>query len=45
MKHSKTFGGTLADDEVQKLAGVSRNSYYKYKAELIQEAQKLEEDK
>lgn len=38
-KHSKTFGGTLADDEVQKLAGISRNSYYKYKAELKQEAQ------
>lgn len=45
LKHSKTFGGTLADDEVQKLAGISRNSYYKYKAELVQEARKLEEDK
>lgn len=38
-KHSKTFGGTLEDAEVQKLAGISRNSYYKYKAELKQEAQ------
>lgn len=34
LKHSKDFGGTLKDDEVRKLAGVSRNSYYKYKAEL-----------
>lgn len=33
-KHSKTFGGSLADSEVQRLAGISRNSYYKYKAEL-----------
>lgn len=33
-KHSKTFGGNLADDEVQKLAGVSRNTYYRLKAEL-----------
>ena len=38
-KHSKTFGGTLEDAEVQKLAGISRNSYYKYKAELKQEEQ------
>lgn len=34
LKHSKTFGGTLADDEVQKLAGVSRNTYYRLKKEL-----------
>ena len=34
LKHSKTFGGTLADDEVRKLAGVSRNTYYRLKAEL-----------
>lgn len=33
-KHSKDFDGTLSDVEVMKLAGVSRNSYYKYKAEL-----------
>lgn len=38
LKHSKSFGGTLSDSEVQKLAGISRNSYYKYKAELKQEA-------
>lgn len=33
--HSKTFGGTLSDDEVIKLCGCSRNSFYKYKRELI----------
>ena len=38
LKHAKAFGGTLSDSEVQKLAGISRNSYYKYKAELKQEA-------
>ncbi len=34
LKHSKDFNGTLSDPEVMRLAGVSRNSYYKYKAEL-----------
>lgn len=33
-KHSKDFDGSLTDIEVMKLAGISRNSYYKYKAEL-----------
>lgn len=33
-RHSKDFGGSLSDSEVMKLAGVSRNSFYKYKAEL-----------
>lgn len=32
--HSKDFGGILEDADVIKLAGVSRNSYYKYKREL-----------
>lgn len=32
LKHSKTFGGTLTDKEVIKIAGVSPNTYYKYKA-------------
>lgn len=32
--HSRDFGGTLTDAECQKLAGISRNSYYKYKAEI-----------
>jgi len=39
LKHSKTFGGTLTDKEVIKLAEVSPNTYYKYKAELKAEEQ------
>lgn len=35
--HSKSFGGSLSDSECAKLAGVSRNSFYKYKHELIAE--------
>lgn len=34
MKYSKDFNGTLNDPEVIKLAGISRNSYYKYKSIL-----------
>lgn len=34
LKHSKDFGGSLADTEVITLTGLSRNSYYKYKREL-----------
>ena len=34
LKHSKDFNGTLADDDVITLAGLSRNTYYKYKKEL-----------
>ncbi len=37
LKHSKTFGGVLTDSEIQKQAGISRNSLYKYKRELILE--------
>ena len=36
-KHSKDFNGTLVDDDVIKLAGISRNSYYKYKKEIRME--------
>lgn len=36
-KHSKDFGGTLDDTECLKLAGCSRNSYYKYKREIREE--------
>ena len=36
-KHSKDFNGTLSDDDCMKLAGMSRNSYYKYKRELKQQ--------
>lgn len=34
LKNSKDFNGTNSDSEVIKIAGISRNSYYKYKAEL-----------
>ena len=37
-QHSKAFGGSLSDPECMKLAGCSRNSFYKYKAELKAEA-------
>lgn len=36
-KHSKDFNGTLTDEETIKLAGISRNSFYKYKRELKNE--------
>lgn len=35
-KYSKDFNGALNDIDVMKLIGVSRNSYYKYKKELIE---------
>ncbi len=34
LKHSRNFGGSLSDTECIRLAGVCRNSFYKYKAEL-----------
>ena len=40
LKHSKDFDGNLSDDECIKLAGVSRNSYYKYKCEIKTELSK-----
>lgn len=36
-KHSKDFGGTLNDKEVMLLTGIARNTYYKYKKEIIEE--------
>ena len=36
-KHSRDFEGSLMDAEVMKLAGVARNTYYKYKRELAEE--------
>ena len=35
--HSRDFGGALTDSECQKLAGISRNSFYKYKGEMKEE--------
>jgi len=36
LKNSRDFNGTNTDPEVIKIAGISRNSYYKYKTELKQ---------
>lgn len=36
-KYSKSFDGNLTDVECIKLVGVSRNTYYKYKRELLEE--------
>ena len=36
-KYSKDFNGTLKDAEAIKLIGIARNSYYKYKKELVEE--------
>jgi len=36
-KYSRDFEGTLMDTEVMKLAGVARNTYYRYKKELTAE--------
>ena len=35
IKYSKDFEGTLKDKDVMKLIGISRNSYYKYKKQLL----------
>ncbi|MBN1079349.1 recombinase family protein [Clostridium botulinum] len=34
-KYSKDFQGTLKDIEVMKLIGLARNTYYKYKREIV----------
>lgn len=39
MKRSKDFMGDLPDTEVMLLAGVARNTYYKYKRELAEEGE------
>lgn len=36
-KHSKDFNGSLTDKELIRLLGIARNTYYKYKQELINE--------
>ena len=35
LQHCKAFGGGLSDAECMRLAGVSKNTYYKYKQELL----------
>ncbi len=39
-QHSKSFGGMLNDDECRKLAGISRNTFYKYKREIAESAER-----
>ncbi|HJJ62530.1 MAG TPA: hypothetical protein O0X94_04220 [Methanocorpusculum sp.] len=34
LAHSKSFNGQLSDDQILKLAGISRGSLFKYKREL-----------
>lgn len=36
-QHSKTFGGSLSDDECIKFTGISHNTFYKYKREIKSE--------
>lgn len=36
-KHCVTFGGALCDKDCAKLVGVSRNTYFKYKKEMLEE--------
>ncbi|KRU25149.1 resolvase [Clostridium sporogenes] len=36
IKYSKDFKGTLKDIEVIKLTGLARNTYYKYKKEIVE---------
>lgn len=38
-EHSRDFGGTLKDGDCMKLADVTRNTYYRYKRELMEEMQ------
>ena len=41
-KHCSAFGGLLSDQETMKLAGVSKNTYYKYKREIKEEIHRNE---
>lgn len=36
-KYCKDFGGSLSDKDTMKLLGIARNTYYKYKKEMINE--------
>ena len=38
LKYSKDFGGSLTDVECMNLLGISRNTYYKYKTQVKNEA-------
>ena len=36
-KHSKDFNGSLSDTDLIRLLRISRNTYYKYKHEILGE--------
>lgn len=36
LKKSKSFGGTYTDKDLMKVIGITRNSFYKYKRELME---------
>lgn len=36
-KYSKDFNGTLTDAECMRMIGIARNTYYKYKKEMLEE--------
>lgn len=36
-KYCSTFGGSLSDKDTMKLLGIARNTYYKYKKEIMME--------
>lgn len=40
-KYNKAFNGSLSDAETMKLVGISHNTFYKYKREIITDASKL----
>ena len=44
-KHSRSFDGNLNDKECMKLAGVSRNTFYKYKRELLEKENICEKER
>lgn len=43
-KHARDFGGSLTDKEVMEMCRIARNSYYKYKRELIEEMKNAKND-
>lgn len=45
LKHSKTFNGSLNDTELMELCNISRNSFYKYKKEILEDMKTKDEIK
>ena len=38
LQHSKAFGGTLSDKDLIAMLGIDKNTYYKYKKELMRDS-------